>query len=174
MYLISAYFDEHTAKQLQRFINTIAEKTGNTYMTDNNVPPHMTISGFEMRKPEGLVEDFMTMKNIKRGSVNIVSVGEFLPYVIYATPVLNQYVLELAESIYDKVSVRKDVTVSKFYQPFCWFPHITLGKKLDKEQMAKAFEAMQVHFMPLSGEIVRLGLAETNPHKDIATIELNA
>lgn len=79
MYLISAYFDEHTAKQLQRFINTISEKTGNTYMTDNNVPP----------------------------------------------------------------------------------------------QMAKAFEAMQVHFMPLSGEIVRLGLAETNPHKDIVTIELN-
>ena len=43
MYLISAYFDEHTTRQLQRFIDAVAQNTGNTYMIDNNVPPHLTI-----------------------------------------------------------------------------------------------------------------------------------
>ena len=41
MYLISVYFDEQANKNLQRYINIIADKTGNTFMTDNNVPPVM-------------------------------------------------------------------------------------------------------------------------------------
>ena len=77
MYLISAYFNEHTTKQLTRLMNTIAQKSGNTYMTDNNVPPHMTISSFETREPTNLIEDFNKLKNIGTGPVNIISVGEF-------------------------------------------------------------------------------------------------
>lgn len=172
MYLISAYFNEHTTKQLTRLMNTIAQKSGNTYMTDNNVPPHMTISSFETREPNNLIEDFNKLKNIGTGPVNIISVGEFLPYVLYATPVLNQYIQNLAEKIYEMLSSRNDVTINKCYKPYQWFPHITLGKKLSKEEMQIAFEAMQIHFTPISGEIVRLGLAKTNPHRDIATIEL--
>lgn len=37
MYLISAYFDEHVTKGLQRLIDNIAKETGNTYMIENNV-----------------------------------------------------------------------------------------------------------------------------------------
>mgnify|MGYP001658309316 FL=1 len=56
MYLISAYFDEHVTKGLQRLIDNIAKETGNTYMIENNVPPHLTISSFETRKPDNLKE----------------------------------------------------------------------------------------------------------------------
>ena len=167
MYLISAYFDNQTTKQLQRYINSIAEETGNIYMTENKVPPHMTISSFEIRKPEDLVNDFYKLKSLGKCHINIMSVGEFLPYVIYAAPVLNKGLQHLSESIYNHISVREDVSISKCYQPFSWFPHITLGKKLDKEQMAKAFQSMQIHFTPIQGQIVSLGLAETNPHRDI-------
>ena len=34
MYLISAYFDEHVTKGLQRLIDNIAKETGNTYMIE--------------------------------------------------------------------------------------------------------------------------------------------
>lgn len=173
MYLISAYFDNQTTKQLQRYINSIAKETGNVYMTENNVPPHMTISSFEIRKPEVLVNDFYSLKSLGKCHINIISVGEFLPYVIYAAPVLNKGLQHLSESIYNYISVREDVLISKCYQPFSWFPHITLGKKLDKEQMVQAFQSMQIHFTPLQGQIVSLGLAETNPHRDIVRIDLH-
>ena len=62
MYLISAYFDEHTTRQLQRFIDAVAQNTGNTYMIDNNVPPHLTISSFETRNPQNLCDDFVITK----------------------------------------------------------------------------------------------------------------
>ena len=99
--------------------------------------------------------------------------GEFLPYVIYAAPVLNKGLQHLSESIYNYISVREDVLISKCYQPFSWFPHITLGKKLDKEQMVQAFQSMQIHFTPIQGQIVSLGLAEANPHRDIVRIDLH-
>lgn len=44
MYLITAYFDDKTNAMLQHHIDTIAEATGNTYMTDNHVPPHITLA----------------------------------------------------------------------------------------------------------------------------------
>ena len=55
MYLISAYFDKKTTKILQKYIDRIARETGNIFMTQNHVPPHMTISAIEARTVEVLV-----------------------------------------------------------------------------------------------------------------------
>ena len=53
------------------------------------------------------------------------------------------------------------MTINRCYKPYSWFPHITLGKKLEKEQMIAAVRAMQTHFTPLKGKIEKLGLAQT-------------
>lgn len=64
-------------------------------------------------------------------------------------------------------SAREDVTINRCYKPYNWFPHITLGKKLEKEQMIMAMRVLQTHFVPIKGKIVMVGLSQTNPHKDI-------
>ena len=50
MYLISVYFDDKNNKIISNYINKIAQKTGNTFMTDNHVPPHLTIMSVEARE----------------------------------------------------------------------------------------------------------------------------
>ena len=55
MYLISAYFDEKAQKTMERYMRRIAEKSGNSFMTDNHVPPHLTISSVEARSGELLI-----------------------------------------------------------------------------------------------------------------------
>ena len=47
MYLISAYFDKNTTEQLQKYIDKIAVVTGNSFMVDNQVPPHLTLAAIE-------------------------------------------------------------------------------------------------------------------------------
>ena len=47
MYLISLYFDEKIEKTIQQLIDKVAEKSGNKYMIEGRVPPHITISAFE-------------------------------------------------------------------------------------------------------------------------------
>lgn len=243
MYLISLYFDEKTNRTLQRLIDKIADHTGNAFMTEHNVPPHMTISSIEARNPEVLIPAFSGLfsnrqnlqfhsqtslfvemkttikqtsktqnekihsesiqskniqsestqpesiqststrfesiqsentqsENICPGTIQIVTVGQLFPYVFYCAPVLNRYLQEMSETIYDAFKDIPETTISKLYRPYQWMPHITLGKTLDKEQMQQAFLVAQESFQPLKATVTEIGLAKTNPHKDIIRIRL--
>lgn len=173
MYLISAYFDERTNRRLNRYIEQIAEKSGNTFMTDNQVPPHLTISSIEARNVEQLVPYISGLQGkLQSGRIQFVSVGMLLPYVLYITPVLNEYLQGLSQQIYDVIPEDDEITVSKYYKPMQWLPHITLGKKLLKEQMQTAFKVMQDNFAPFEGQIVSIGLAKTNPHEEVLRFDL--
>ena len=172
MYLISAYFDETTTKKLQEYINRIYEATGNGFMVENHVPPHMTISAMEARNVDVLVPGFESLEgSLTSQEIQIVSLGQFLPYVFYGAPVLNDYLQQMSQSVFDTFKDIPEVTVSRYYRPGSWLPHITLGKQLSKEQMSQALEAMQ-DFTPIKGKIVRIGLSTVNPHKDIRIITL--
>lgn len=173
MYLISVYFDEKTNKILQRYIDQIAEKTSNSFMTDHHVPPHMTISAIEARTVDVIMPSVEKLKgNIQKGTIQFVSVGQLLPYVMYATPVLNEYLQKLSNQIYESVKDIPETRVSKYYQPMSWLPHITFGKTLAKEQMQTAFAIMQDLFQPFEAQITEIGLAKVNPHEDVMRFEL--
>lgn len=173
MYLISVYFDEKTNRILQRYINQIATKTGNTFMTDNHVPPHMTISAIEARSVEILRPAFTDLKGkIKQGKICFISVGQLLPYVMYVTPVLNEYLLDVSKQVCEAVKDIPETAISKYYQPLSWLPHVTMGKKLDKEQMIKALGVLQDGFAPFEATVTEIGLAKVNPHEDVERFQL--
>ena len=174
MYLISAYFDEKTTKILQKHIDRIAQETGNTFMTENHVPPHMTISAIEARGVEILMPAVNALQGkLESGPVQFVSVGQLLPYVCYATPVLNCYLQALSMRVYEAVKDIPETSVSRYYQPMSWLAHVTLGKTLDKEQMRKAFCVLQESFSPFEGQVTELGLAKVNPHEDVLRLALS-
>jgi len=173
MYLVSIYFDEKTNKIIQNYINQVAEKTGNSFMLDGRVPPHITISAFETKQEEKTVQVLEKVASqIKREDLQWASVGEFFPYVIYLAPVLNKYLHTLSHKVYDGVKDLEDTQVSPYYRPFHWLPHTTIGKKLSQEEMRIAFEIMQNHFAMFSGTVTKIGLAKTNPYTDIVSWEL--
>lgn len=173
MYLISAYFDDNTTQRIQQYINQVAKKTGNTFMLDKNVPPHITISAFETRKEQQairLLED-ATM-TLEQGTLQWVSAGIFFPSVIYLAPVLNQDLHTLSVRIQDLLQQIDDISISKYYQPFSWVPHATIGKKLSQEELYQAFAVLQHQFGVFSGQITELGLAKTNPYENLAVFPL--
>ncbi len=173
MYLISAYFDDVTNKKIQRLIHQVAARTNNTFMTDNHVPPHMTISSIEARSAEVLLPPLSALEGaLARGSVQFVSVGQLLPYVLYITPVLNAYLQDLSEQIYAAVSEIEQTSVSKYYRPLSWLPHVTIAKTLSQEQMREAFAVVQDSFGVFEGQITEIGVARTNPHEDILRFPL--
>ena len=97
MYLISIYFDEKTNKILQRYIDRIAEKSGNYFMIENKVPPHMTIASIEARNVNVLKPAFEDLNGkLCAGNMKVVSIGQLFPYVLYATPVMNQKLFDQA------------------------------------------------------------------------------
>lgn len=173
MYLVSIYFDEKTNRRIQAYIAAVAKATGNDFMVAGKVPPHITISAFETRELEkvilGLEQCFLGMQP---GTVQWASIGAFLPYVIYAAPVLNEYLHGTSKEIYTCLNSFGEVSISKYYRPLQWMPHTTIGKKLSKEEMRIAFEVLQNQFGIFQGKVVRVGLARTNPYEDILICDL--
>lgn len=173
MYLISIYFDEQTNQTIQGYINQVAVKTGNAFMLDGKVPPHMTISAFEtMHEQQAISVLESCAKELRKGALQWVSVGAFFPYVIYIAPVFNQFLNELSHNIYQSVLEIEEVSISKYYRPLQWMPHTTIAKKLSQEEMRIAFSVLQNQFGVLKGTAVKIGLARTNPYEDLALFEL--
>lgn len=173
MYLVSIYFDKETNNRIQGYINQVAKRTGNTYMLDANVPPHITISAFKTKQIEAIVGSLGSIaEGLRCGTLQWASVGAFLPHVIYLAPVLNEYLHEMSSAVYEGIAQYDNVTVSRYYRPFQWFAHTTIGKKLTQEEMRVAFEVLQQSFGMFKGKVVRIGLAKPNPYKDIAFWDL--
>ena len=173
MYLVSIYFDEKTNQKIQKYINQVAEKAGNSHMLNGNVPPHITVTAFEAQDESEVICALEgAVKHFQRGRLTWASVGQFFPYVIYTAPVLNQYLHEMSVILHDALVQVEGVKISPYYQPFQWVPHSTIGKTLSKEEMKVAFEVMQNSFGVFEGEVVKMGLAKPNPHRDIMTWEL--
>ena len=173
MYLISIYFDEKTDKKIRYLMEQVAKNTGNTTLIDDKVPPHITISSFETNDEELAINCLKeSCYTLKSGDLQWVSVSTFFPYVIYLSPVLNEYLFSLSKTIYDNFSNLDNISINKYYQPFSWQPHTTVGRKLSEEQMQLAFQTLQKHFVPFKGTVTKIGLAKTNPHRDIALFDL--
>lgn len=118
MYLISIYFDETSEKRIGGYMKQIAKATGNTLMIDGNVPPHITITAFEAENEYVARESFLHQaNNLKSGSVQWVSIGTFLPGVIYIAPILNQYLHELSETFQKEVTKMQRVMIDHKYLP---------------------------------------------------------
>ncbi|MGN0367677.1 MAG: hypothetical protein ACI4EK_02760 [Wujia sp.] len=173
MYLISAYFDKNTNRILNRYIEMIAKESGNCFMVEHHVPPHMTISQIEARNTDVLMPSMELLKTrLYKGNIEICSVGMLLPYVLYAMPVLNQYLQDSINIVHDAFYDIPETNIYKYYKPMSWFPHITLGKTLTKEQMQCAVRVMQEHFVPLTATVTEIGLAKVNPHEDVMRFSL--
>lgn len=173
MYLISVYFDDKTNKVLQGHIDAVAKATEQSFMLDNQVPPHITVGAFETLDERLAREIFdNVVARLKCGNLQFVSVGSFLPSVLYVTPVLNEYLQELSVKVHAELLKDPRIRIDEHYKPYSWFPHVTLGKKLTEEQLRIAFSIMQKRFSILKSEVVKIGLARTNPFCNLKEVEL--
>ncbi len=173
MYLISLYFDDETNKRIEEYKRLVGKSTGNDTMLLPPVPPHITVAAFDTRNEESARKIFdFSVINSKVGKITFASVGTFLPSILYITPVLNEYLFDLSQKIYDVLKEMEDTVVRDKYRPYNWLPHATIGKNLTKEQMLKAFGVMQNCFGVFEGKITKIGLAKTNPYNEIFTFEL--
>ena len=172
MYLLSVYFDKNTENRIQSYIDDVARTSGNMFMLENNVPPHMTIGAFETLQEELAVKVINeAISDMKRDKIEWVAVGTF-PTVIFIQPVLNEYLHKISSVINECMKAIPDTKISKYYKPFSWLPHATIAKQLSEEEVRNAFDVLQNSFGVFEGEVVRIELAKKTPFRVIASWEL--
>jgi hypothetical protein len=174
VYLISLYFDENTTKNMQKLIDEVAKVTGNTFMIDGKIPPHITLLEFDTKDEEAALDIFN--ENVSRfvqGNVLFAAIGTLKKQVIYVEPVLNEFLHNMSLEVYGMFKALPDLKLSPYYQPFGWIPHMSLGKHLDSVQITKAFETVVNKFDSFEGMVTRIGIAKTNPHRDLINVEIS-
>lgn len=173
MYLVSIYFDEMTNQKINSYMAAAAKISGNNKMIEGKVPPHITISSFETKKEEKVISVLEEVAiNMGRGTLQAACVGAFPSNVLFVAPVVNEYLHSLSVLVYDSIAGIEGIKISRYYQPFQWIPHFTIAKNLSKEEMTKAFQEVQKEFSMFNGEVIRIGLAKTNPYRNIVSWEL--
>lgn len=58
MYLISIYFDHESDAKIRSYMRQIAKQTGNLTMQEGRIPPHITISEFNVASERTAIELF--------------------------------------------------------------------------------------------------------------------
>lgn len=168
MYLVSLYFDERSSKKIQKLINRVSYKSGNNFMIEGCVPPHITIAAFQTDREEEIIKLLdKKIKSINSDSITWASIGVFKSSVIFLAPVLNEYLHNMSIDINAAIAEVENLKINKFYLPFQWMPHTTIAKKLNRDELILSFQELEKNFNIFNGIVTKIGLSKTNPYEDI-------
>ena len=93
-YAVSLHFSRKVNEIVISTLQAIADETGNRFMIENKIPPHITIGAFHAAREEEakllqLVEKLA--RGQKAGSVQFVEVGNFNGKVLFLKPEKNLF-----------------------------------------------------------------------------------
>ena len=173
-YAIVLYFDDATNKTIGNMIERTAALSGNSYMLDINIPPHVTLGCFFSDEQSDLLEKVGAFaKNITPFEVTFDAIGAFEPYVLFASPVKDERLTQLNALLHESLLNSYEPAENANYLPDRWMPHCSLAVRLDAEQFAKA-KAIEAEIdFPFTALVTKIALAKCNPYNEVAIWKIN-
>lgn len=168
-------FDEKTELSFNTLIELIAESGVSQYMVDAKIPPHISLDCFSTDNIQPIVNALDEhIACFTAGGIVWPSLGMFVPNVLFAAPVLNEYLLNACININRLVQPLSTVGEKGFYLPYQWVPHTTLALQLDNDGLQKAIAIVSKQFSFITGRTNRLKLVayKFKPYKEIKTWDL--
>ena len=163
-YAVLLQFDKKTETYFNDIITSIADSGASIYMIQNKTIPHITIADFHTENIDCVISQLENnISNFKAGDVVWASLGSFAPRVLFAAPVMNEFLLDTCVNINRLIKPLAPHCGNGHYLPFQWVPHTTLASALDSDSLKKAFEVALQKFSPIKGRCNRISLIQCNP-----------
>ena len=147
-YAVSLCFDSDSSKKIANSVKELSEITGNHYLVENDVPPHLTLGMFHVPcgKEENIrsvFEDFLKEAIFKRAfCVEFCGTDTFLQKVVFVSVKESSasflHLKELNEALHEKFIPHFAPGGNKNYLPGQFFPHVALAVKLTPDEFKKA------------------------------------
>jgi len=173
-YAVSLNFDEGTESYIRGLIQELAEASGNFYMTDHEVPPHLTLGIFhcensDLKKLESRFDTFLLELEKLKGeelAIDIEGIDTFSNKVIFLKPEKNSSLIKLNKALHKLFLSSFEAGDNRNYLPENWFPHIALGVKLSASEFERGLEALKKKKKLRSrGSFSSISLALCNPYE---------
>ena len=172
-YAVVLYFDKETESYFRDIIVSIAESEVSNYMIDSNVIPHITIADFHTENIDNVIDALeKSIYDFKLGDVIWASLSSFVPHVLFAAPVMNEYLLDTCVTINRIIKPLAPHCGNGQYLPFQWVPHTTLASRLDSKSLSMAFNIALQRFSAIKGKCNRISLLQCSPVQEIKTWDL--
>lgn len=173
-YAIVLYFDDATNKTIGNMIERTTALSGNRYMLDINIPPHVTLGCFFSDEQSDLLEKVGAFaKNITPFEVTFDAIGSFEPYVLFASPVKDECLTQLNASLNESLSNDYEPAENANYLPDRWMPHCSLAVRLNEEQFSKAKAIENETVFPFTALVTKIALAKCNPYNEVTIWNIN-
>jgi 2'-5' RNA ligase len=173
-YAIVLYFDDATNKIIGNMIERTATLSGNSYMLDINIPPHVTLGCFLSDEQSDLLEKVKSFaKSVTPFKMIFNTIGAFEPYVLFASPVKDECLTQMNNALHKLLLNDYEPAENANYLPDRWMPHCSLAVRLDAEQFAKAKAIESEIDLPFTARVTKIALAKCNPYNVMATWNIN-
>jgi len=173
-YAIVLYFDDTANKIIGNMIERTAALSGNSYMLDINIPPHVTLGCFFCGEQSDLLEKIESFaKNVTPFEVTFNSIGAFEPYVLFVSPVKDEYLTQLNSLLHELLLNSYEPAENANYLPDRWMPHCSLAVRLNEEQFSKAKAIENETIFPFTTQVTKITLVKCNPYNEVATWKIN-
>ena len=175
-YAVSLHFSQKVNEIVISTLHAIADKTGNSFMIENKIPPHITIGAFHAARAEEakllqLVEDFA--RDQKAGSVQFSEVGDFNGKVLFLKPEKNLFLSTINKELQTLLLPEFEKAENGYYLPDIWFPHTTLATRLNQNQFSAAKEIAKQITLPLEAVIEELAVYQCSPFLELKKYKLS-
>ena len=175
-YAVSLHFSQKVNEIVISTLQAIADETGNRFMIENKIPPHITIGAFHAAREEAkllqLVEGFA--QDQKAGSVQFSEVGNFNGKVLFLKPEKNLFLSEINKELHTLLLPEFEKAENGYYLPDIWFPHTTLATRLNQSQFSAAKEIAKKISLPLEAAIEELAVYQCSPFLELKKFGLKA
>lgn len=167
-YAIVLHFDSEATKKINEFIEAVSKRTGNTYMIDTNIPPHITVGCYTAKEDSRILAEVKEIiGEIKSGSIVFDEMKVFEPKVLFLSPKKNAYITGLNERIYEDLFEKFEPGENKYYIPENWIPHCALAVRMKENEIKEAMKETEKIELPLIARVTEVALAKCNPYKEI-------
>ena len=174
-YAVSLHFTQDVNDIISAATKEIAQLTGNTFMLDNKVPPHVTIGAFHADKQDEskllqLVQDFA--KTQAPGTIRFTTPGDFNQKVLFLKPQKDDYLTNINKALHQIMLPHFKEGENGYYLPDMWFPHTTLATRLNQTQFSQAFQIANKITLPLEAKVQDIGVYLCSPFAELKRYEV--
>lgn len=173
-YAIVLYMNDEKTAIVKDIIRELAPISGSDYCL--GVEPHITISAIIAQDEELVKEKARKLsKLLKKGEIEVASIGVFNPSVLFLSPVVDSYLIEASRTANDHMLKISEVGNQGRYIPNNWVPHMAVAMKMEREGLNKSFERLSEIFTPFCAEMDKMALIKSepdNPYQELAAYDL--
>jgi hypothetical protein len=179
-YAISLFFDDDSTQNLNSLINSIAEITGNFYVVENHIPPHITLGMFKGTKDtEQKLCEFIKKMNddfksdFLENPIALDKLDFFKNKIAFLCSAEkkdceeNSFLYKLNKNLHNLLLPNFMPACNNLYLPENYFPHCAVASGLSSIQLKKLLQNQDKLTLPITVFSQKISLAIRRPYKII-------